>query len=274
MKNPDGSDFEGLPEQFVQQNSENFKKAFPEGIDKTYRGTQAFNPELATLKGNNDDPIIFGTSNKSVAENYATHTGYNLEDEFQKAGKRVEFYHPDKSRIGTYTGMPKDINPGLFEIGVGKDLEKVVSKGNKEKWFNVENKEVSNWLKRNDPTARDNTWFKELLPDRVKTDDIAAYLQKKNLPIGVVKDVDDGADFFGNKVFADVTMINPKKARVKSLMYNNGMFDMSNPNIYKALVPAIGTGTLAALAVGASQEKALGGYIDAPELNGYFKLKE
>jgi hypothetical protein len=28
MKNPDGSVFQGTPEQFVQQNSQNFKNAF------------------------------------------------------------------------------------------------------------------------------------------------------------------------------------------------------------------------------------------------------
>jgi hypothetical protein len=260
MKNPDGSAFQGTPEQFIQQNSSNFKKAFPEGHNTVYRGTQAYNPELTTLRGtgNGDAPIIFGTSNKSVAENYATHTGYNLEDEFQKVGKRVEFYHPDKSKIGVYTGEAKDVNPGLFELGVGKDLPTIVSQGNKGKWYNVENKEVSDWLKTTDPKARDNTWFKELLPDKVKTDDIANYLQKKNLPVGVVKNLDDGADFFGNSALGDVTMINPAVAKVKSLRYNNGMFDMTNPNIYKSILPAA-TGLGAASQL---DKKQNGGWLD------------
>ena len=55
----------------------------------------------------------------------------------------------------------------------------------------------------------------------------------KDMPIGVSKNTIDSY----NGIPSDVFMSNSKLARPKSLMYNNGMFDMTNPNIYKALVP-------------------------------------
>lgn len=49
----------------------------------------------------------------------------------------------------------------------------------------------------------------------------------------------------------------PFNNRVKSARGNNGMFDMTNPNIYKALIPAI-AGTAA------MQQKKNGGLIYKP----------
>ncbi len=48
MKNADGSEFKGTPEQFVQQNSENFKNAYPDGNEVVYRGVSGHFPEQKT----------------------------------------------------------------------------------------------------------------------------------------------------------------------------------------------------------------------------------
>ena len=58
-----------------------------------------------------------------------------------------------------------------------------------------------------------------------------------------------------NTVYA----VDANKVPLKSLMYNNGMFDMTNPNIYKAVAPI----TVGALGAGAaSQQKRNGGVIE------------
>ena len=46
MKNLDGSDFVGSPEQFVQQQSQNFKNAYPDGFTEVWRGMDKENPLL------------------------------------------------------------------------------------------------------------------------------------------------------------------------------------------------------------------------------------
>ena len=64
MKNPDGSKFQGTPEQFVQQNSSNFKKAFPEGSENVFRGT---GQNIAELRPNRST----FTANQELASGYA-----------------------------------------------------------------------------------------------------------------------------------------------------------------------------------------------------------
>lgn len=65
MKNPDGSQFTGTPEQFVQQQSGNFKKAFPQNAEITYRGIKNNTPDLLTNRA------IF-TADKRLAKAYTT----------------------------------------------------------------------------------------------------------------------------------------------------------------------------------------------------------
>ena len=72
MKNPDGSAFQGTPEQFVQQNSQNFKKAFPEGSENVFRGT---GENISELRPNRS---IF-TANQELASGYAP---YNKKSNF------------------------------------------------------------------------------------------------------------------------------------------------------------------------------------------------
>ncbi len=63
MKNPDGSKFTGTPEQFVQANSSNFKKAFPNGYSKVWRG--ANNDSMIDRHGSS----VF-SANRDLASKY------------------------------------------------------------------------------------------------------------------------------------------------------------------------------------------------------------
>jgi hypothetical protein len=71
--------------------------------------------------------------------------------------------------------------------------------------------------------------------DKVVTDDIAEYIEKNNIDNVTLKNIEDG-------VYGDISIINHKPGNyLKSLWGNNGMFDMTNPNIYKSVLP-IGLG--------------------------------
>jgi hypothetical protein len=73
MKNPDGSPFQGTPEQFIQEQSSYFKKAYPEGYDLTYRGVDKFNnnPDFSQPRNTSlpSDRGIF-TANRELASDY------------------------------------------------------------------------------------------------------------------------------------------------------------------------------------------------------------
>lgn len=213
MKNPDGSAFNGTPEQFVQQNSENFKKAFPE-----YHGeilNHNTNAELNTI-----DESFF---NKGAGD-----TGYY--------GK------------GTYT-HPK------------KDYTKMYGKNNHEFYLNSKNKgfldksniDDAEYFKRSDdeilqhhlPEYENKLMNYELDPSRYYDNAKENWLNKLNEQVKAGKISRDKLDEF-------TSLHNPKNGevvipfnnRIKSAIGNNGMFDMSNPNIYKSLVPIAGASTI------------------------------
>jgi hypothetical protein len=100
------------------------------------------------------------------------------------------------------------------------------------------------------------------LGDHVDTDAIAAYLPETDLRKVKLKDIVDGN-------FGDVTIVNNRPGNyLKSRVGNVGFFDMTNPNIYKAVAP-IGTG----IGVGAFQinKKKSGmqmGGMSIPGVNG------
>ena len=251
MKNPDGSAFQGTPEQFVQQNSQNFKKAFPEGYISSYRGSQSFDPTLSrSLRGNSNNHILFGTSDKATAEIYATNGGYNLDHLFKDVGKKPGFFHPDESVENIYTGMEEDVNPGMYQYALDKRLPTITAEGSGNHWHSIKNDEVLEWLKNNNPEYANNRIGFSKDPDLIRTDDVASYMIDKDIPIGISKNTIDSYNGIPSNIF----MSNSKLARPKSLMYNNGMFDMTNPNIYKALIPAL-------IGAGALEQKKKGGVI-------------
>jgi hypothetical protein len=254
MKNPDGSPFvlpdgkagqhwtftKGTPEQFVQMQSQNFKKAYPEGFDAWYTGrmkdpTEQF-PLFAELYP--EGRSIFG-GDYHVATRYASTQpeGYDtfkrLTTEF-KPKEITKFTDADQTAKVHGLISPKTSNSFLFnarkqgwrEIPVGSDT------GITPMWEGqpIENfRESLKTTFKNPKTGIDEKGYK------VKSDDIAEHLEKNNMDYATIEDVVDGS-------VADYVRIHNLKSGnyPKSLWGNNGMFDLSNPNIYKAIIPTVG----------------------------------
>jgi len=187
MKNPDGSDFKGTPEQFVQQNSSNFKNAF----GKTKLIDEQGKPMILHHGHFTDrDFSSFLPSKRSGISN----SGYEGD---------YSFFTPHKSLAEDYAG-----------IGMVDDIPGYKSHV-KSVYINTEK-----------PLLDSRTEFADIdIPKslRDKHDAITASLNPKD--------------------FSEVAV--PYGNNVKSATGNNGMFDMTNPNIYKTLVPgAIGIGAI------------------------------
>ena len=92
MKNADGTPYEGRKQNFVQEQSKNFKKAFPEGADVVYRG----------VRKNRTIPKegIFTSENRELAEGYAPwNSKITLGPDIPEGkGGIQELYFPKQSR--------------------------------------------------------------------------------------------------------------------------------------------------------------------------------
>lgn len=286
MKNPDGSTFNDTPEQFVQQNSERFKMAFPKGFNNVYRGVGNNTPELHPNKS------IF-TGNKSLAKNYGNNGNYFIkpDDPITQNGL-YDLAHRQSSNSLTFDGMDRDwANLDLKSPSVIKEnLERNISfldnqlKNHRDLLSSSTQNSDGSWSFPNNDLIYSNYLYKQgstsieehlnsfkdrlkninnlvdnpqelekmrrVLGDKVVTNEIGKYIQDKNLDFVKIKNIDDG-------VFGDVSIVNHSSGNyLKSLRYNNGMFDMTNPNIYKAIIPAVIAGTAA------YQSKQMGGNIN------------
>ena len=274
MKNPDGSTFKGTPEQFVQQNSSNFKKAFPEGSENVFRGTGeniaelrpnrsifTANQELASGYAPFNKKSIFLNSesgeggvhsfyrknSKNSLELDANNTSWTSVDLSNKRLTKDYFERNIKSQEDQITKQKEYLskmkqNPnGSWEAPDGttysNDLYKntvaereLYLKDLKERYKNIDNL-ISN--------PKELEEMKKVLGNTTTTDDIAAYVEKRNLDYVKLKNIEDSG-------VGDVTIINHKPGNyLKSAIGNNGMFDMTNPNIYKSIVPIAGASYLA-----------------------------
>jgi len=69
MKNADGSAYKGSPEQFIQENSSHFKKAYPLGANRLYHGTwNKYTPRVEPTAPNKLDFTF--TADEGLARNY------------------------------------------------------------------------------------------------------------------------------------------------------------------------------------------------------------
>ena len=229
MKNPDGSAFQGTPEQFVQQSSNNFKKAFPEGYDKTYRGDRVhyniMNDDLYNLK-------TF-TGNKDMALNYT----YENAQPFTS-----------NSPLGMNPNRGKDImsSKGIYELYGKKSINSKIlnSKRNADySDIDIYDEDVLNYFKNKELGNKNlkSSYNKDMRP--ISTDNLAyQYLKDKNLDNLTINNIYDSS------VKPGTVRINNNKPGnyLKSMQGNNGMFDMTNPNIYKGIFPgAIAAGAAA-----------------------------
>ena len=227
MKNPDGSPFQGTPEQFVQQNSQNFKKAFPNGALTTFRGGSSNNVMRGNLASDNPNIGSIFTGNKTSIHRY---------------GDRNRIITPEENSIDNG-------EPGMMELLYNKKNNVLEFDAKNSNWDNIK-KEL---LPDNHKTIKAITQTSRENPLITTTDDIARHLQDKDIDYATINNIIDGTPFSRETIF------NHKPGNyLKSRWYNNGMFDMTNPNIYKAVVPtAIGTAAL-----GITQQKREGGEVE------------
>lgn len=221
MKNPDGSPFQGSPEQFVQQNSQNFKKAFgnsklvnPDGSPTIqYHGSakkfDAFDESKFQLGDSGYSGVgIYTTPSKSTAQSYAMSSSS---------------FHSGKIEPTVYELYGQANNPisssQLIKENKGRDL------------FNFHRK---------------NNWKGELTPEESLMEFDAAIADQ--LPnVERIRPWNDARE-----------IVFPSNKQLKSAIGNNGMFDMTNPNIYKTIVGGLATGTLGKEAM---RKKEFGGKI-------------
>ena len=234
MKNPDGSVFKGTPEQFVQQNSANFKKAFPEGFTNTFRGSGVHNPELINNKNfksvfTGDENLARAYGNAYENKNYQNYFNPNI---------------PTGEELLLKNHLFKDLEAAKLDPK-NRALIKAYSQSEDAGIYNLYSKNTRKNLKID---AKGADWKKlpqqDNLPYLASNDDVAKYIDNNNLDQAFIKNVHDG-------ILGDILIAAHKKRNyLKSAIGNNGMFDMTNPNIYKSVLP-IGLG----LGLGATQYK-------------------
>ena len=217
MKNPDGSAFQGTPEQFIQQQSSWFKKAFGDSKLVNPDGSPMFLYHGSAKKFDTFDPSkfqlgdagysgtgIYTTPSKVTADSYATssakfHSGDIEPTVYQLYGQGNR---PIKSS-------------DLIKENQGRDL------------FNF---------------YRNKNWQGELSPyESLREYDVAVSDQLPN--VQNIRPLHDARE-----------IVFPTNKQLKSAVGNVGFFDMTNPNIYKGLVPPA-----AIIGAAALQEKKYGG---------------
>ena len=244
MKNPDGSEFQGTPEQFVVEQSSRFKKAYPEGYDVTYRGGDV-NPELNTKYNKNAD-IVFTTKDQYGAKVYnKMHKPYEPLSKTEEPPRGItELYIPKTENKLVLSGENVDI-PFTRRNYARLDLLNQNPKTQREAEIL---EDLQNWMRYNKRTQRGST---EQAPynisDWVMTDNIADYLSTtkgKSIDRIEIEKIFDGTI---DPIDVEIQNLSNKK-QLKS-RWGNILFDMTNPNIYKAIVPPtaiIGTGVVGA----------------------------
>jgi hypothetical protein len=246
MKSIDGKPWEPTPaakalgleeQQFIQQNSKNYKKAYPEGSFITYKGTPL---PIEEMRGR-----PFFTGEKDVAEKFVG-THFDEKSPFYTPLRKRRFKDPEQQRFRMHEfEIPRDNNSVTFDAS-GQDwisfkLPDNPTTGGLNDYKNFKKAlESSTHLENNNISTA-------TLQKYLYDNDKLRYVQIKNL-----KEAGYPATVLG-----ETTIVNPRIGRyTKSAIGNNGMFDMTNPNIYKALFPAaVATGV-------ASQEYQTGGAIE------------
>lgn len=301
MKNSDGTPFEGLPEQFVQINSSNFKNSFPKGYDKLFRGKFDNNPMLRNVYGENTS--VFFADSPDLAKNYSG---------------SLERFSSHNRKMDPKTGkVVDDKSGGMYEVAAPKSNKEARIYGNESNWSDIQLSDADNVVKRQvynikateDRLATIKSWDKDEISKKFAIDeDIdgtdffnnhdpiqahhnlvksveedllkkkinfkkyiknqSKYLSKdevnKLFPKTTTQKMSIVTDDFASELehtpgvdririddlydggFGNVVIHKQKSGQfAKSLFGNNGMFDMTDPNIYKSLfVPAIGAGLL------------------------------
>jgi len=226
MKNPDGSPFKGTPEQFVQQNSENFKKAFG--------NSKLLNPDGSPTIQYHGSAKKFDTFDESKFQ--LGDAGYS--------GSGI-YTTPNKTKASSYSLSSKSIHkdgnlePTIYELyGKGNNpisAEELIKQKKDYDLFNFH---------------RAKDWQGDVpLERQMREYDVAIRNQTRGVErISPWNDADE--------------LVFPTNKQLKSAIGNNGMFDMTNPNIYKSVVPIAGATYLATQGQEEPKKLQQGGYIN------------
>ena len=253
MKNADGTPFSGTPEQFVQMNSKNFKNAFPEGYQSVYRGVEGediknYGPLGVNTNRTDIGPGIF-TGDEIVANSYKGNPGHTLNLAMKNSDNSLRLeglgnWHADLNTIGASKQILKknidNLKRQIKELGKNAGDYNPNSASSKEARLESYENFYNNYdeIVSNPVYKRLVEYKKEVLEagKKVKTapgansfatDDLAVFLEREGLDNIQLRYVDDG--MMGNTNISNQVPGN----YLKSLQGNNGMFDMSNPDIYK-----------------------------------------
>lgn len=271
MKNADGTDFDGPPELFVQMQSKAFKEAFPEGYDKLYRGVTSYDGNKISPTGKSDlstDHTTFFTEDRHQALEYSGYGGGKTIGSDYESVDRGIFelaYPPNTSRVDIDARGSSYYDIQKFDEKALRDrlseLEHEV-KTSTSQWeidgalqeaeliqealdLRV-NRRLSSDAEVDEFVKRFDDWRlrEPELPSNMTqmyTDDVGMFMQRN-------PDKYDRVVFRGllDENIGDVNIINTNKAPFpKSLKGNVGTFNLNDPNVFKAVVPAVGLGAAA-----------------------------
>jgi hypothetical protein len=230
MKNPDGTPFQGTPEQFVVQQSTNWKNAFPE-----YYG------ETLTTRSNNQFDIF------DQSKFGATDEGYY--------GKGIYTYPTEQTKA---EGLGLSYGPNEYELYVNS-ANKGVAEGPYLKGAYVYQKDTNKLMK----DFFDK--FRKIKESGKWDDNIQRYFDteyeslNKEIIAAKENNINEYTTLRVPSSYNEVVI--PFNNTVKSAK-GNILFDMTNPNIYKSMLPYI---IPAGLGVGAASQ------IQGQESNASFK---
>ena len=228
--------------------------------------------------------INFFTNKYNQGEYYGMGggVGTNVNSFFVEQNKRVLPFHPNNTSkyALTYDDVLRKsweggIPGGVHTVGIPKKINTRVLEGNNERWFNINAPDIERFIDKSvankkaiwriDPSKRDHAYnFKQLQngnswiiakPNHIATDDVASYMNLSGADNIRINNIRDGStwdsvrkgflegNMMSPEVNADIYLSKPKSS-IKSLLFNNGKFDLKNPNIYKTLLPAVIGGSL------------------------------
>lgn len=267
MKNANGTPYDGTPEQFIQENSSWFKRAYPEGYDVSYKGVNDGNnsPDFSLPpRGSENNPELIGdrsifTGNRDLANGYAfildgstppilnplsSPDAQGVFELLHKKGKKLTYNADGDNWLElnlSKTSSKENIAANLNRINSQLEMYKKMDDFPKEIVEGLEARKAQLEKYIEDFDELDITNIEELkklrsaLGDRTSTDDIARYLKNTDLNKIQLKNINDGG-------LGDVTIVNNRPGNyLKSRVGNIGYFDLNNPNVYKNIfLPGLG----------------------------------
>jgi len=260
MKYSDGSEFKGTPEQFIQMNHLNTQKfaGSAKASEQMYKENlhRGSHQHIDDFKNRDADQwATFLTDSKVNAETYAGSDGLTK-----------TYYHPDVDGSGEWVD-------GIYQLGFPQNLPKVVGNAEGRNWRLLdydskiaEGVQFPKMVKDHNKALREAETLKDYglknvdnSKDYLSTDIYASYIKnpKNSEAIAKIQRVIDQMGSKPNIPENTVYAIDANRVPLKSLRHNNGDFEITNPNIYKTLIP--GAMTLGAL--NQTNKKQFGGTI-------------